>query len=160
MSVCHRTGSGKYNLLNIAASAIPAHHAHGDAAPGASVPNVPGSIFDAGCQPQRLPFTGTWSGRATCCLANPSLVGTTYVLVQEGSIATGIKDPVPEPPGPTTAQVTGTVSPDGSTVEFTTSTTSAGFTYAGTFVLNPDGTLGLTITRSDGLTLTFVLHRQ
>ncbi len=34
VAVCHVTGNGKYNLLNISENALPAHLAHGDGRPG------------------------------------------------------------------------------------------------------------------------------
>jgi len=34
VDVCHLTGNGSYNLINVSANAVPAHLAHGDGYPG------------------------------------------------------------------------------------------------------------------------------
>jgi hypothetical protein len=52
IQICHRTGAGFYNLLEIAVSAEPAHRAHGDGKIGEAVPNTPGRVFGAGCSVQ------------------------------------------------------------------------------------------------------------
>ena len=52
VQICHRTGAGFYNLIEIGASAEPAHRAHGDGKVGEAVPNTPGRVFGAGCTVQ------------------------------------------------------------------------------------------------------------
>ncbi|MFC2083868.1 fibrobacter succinogenes major paralogous domain-containing protein [Bacteroidota bacterium] len=47
--VCHRTGNGKYNKIEISDSALTAHLEHGDAQSGDPVPDMPGFIFDENC---------------------------------------------------------------------------------------------------------------
>ena len=50
VDLCHKTGNnGRYILINVAAAAVPAHLAHGDARPGESVPSEPGMIFSPNC---------------------------------------------------------------------------------------------------------------
>jgi hypothetical protein len=49
IDICHRTGSGRYNLINISVNAEPAHRAHGDAKIGEAVPGSPGKVFGPGC---------------------------------------------------------------------------------------------------------------
>jgi hypothetical protein len=48
VDICHQTGAGGYHLMNINQNAERAHRAHGDAAPGESVPGGPGT-FDSAC---------------------------------------------------------------------------------------------------------------
>ena len=38
VDVCHRTGNGSFHLITVAAQAVPAHRAHGDALPGEHMP--------------------------------------------------------------------------------------------------------------------------
>ena len=49
VQLCHRTGNGSYRLIEVAASAEPAHRAHGDGQIGEAVPNQAGKTFGAGC---------------------------------------------------------------------------------------------------------------
>lgn len=49
VTLCHRTGSGRYNLIEVSVNAEPAHRAHGDAKIGEAVPGRPGSVFGPGC---------------------------------------------------------------------------------------------------------------
>lgn len=51
ISLCHNTGTGTYNLINVSVNADPAHRAHGDGVPGGPVPNSPSQMFDAACKP-------------------------------------------------------------------------------------------------------------
>jgi hypothetical protein len=52
IQICHRTGSGRFNLLEISVNAEPAHRAHGDGKIGEPVPDSPGKVFGAGCSVQ------------------------------------------------------------------------------------------------------------
>lgn len=52
VQLCHRTGNGSYHLIQVGASAEPAHRAHGDARPGEAVPGSPGKVFTASCTVQ------------------------------------------------------------------------------------------------------------
>jgi hypothetical protein len=54
VSLCHSTGNGSYHLIEVAASAEPAHRAHGDGKVGDSVPADTTKVFDASCQPVTL----------------------------------------------------------------------------------------------------------
>ena len=49
VSLCHKKGKGRYQLISVGASAEPAHRAHGDAKPGEPVPSEPGKTFGADC---------------------------------------------------------------------------------------------------------------
>lgn len=49
VSLCHKKGKGRYQLITVGAPAEPAHRAHGDAKPGELVPSEPGKIFAADC---------------------------------------------------------------------------------------------------------------
>ena len=49
VDVCHRNDTGGYQLITVAAQAVSAHRAHGDALPGEAVPGNPGFTFDAIC---------------------------------------------------------------------------------------------------------------
>jgi hypothetical protein len=49
VQLCHRTGNGSYHLIEVSVSAEPAHRAHGDGAPGESVPSQPGRVFGPSC---------------------------------------------------------------------------------------------------------------
>ena len=50
VSLCHKRGKGRYQLISVSVNAEPAHRAHGDAAIGEPVPNEPGKTFGAGCR--------------------------------------------------------------------------------------------------------------
>lgn len=49
VQLCHRTGNGRYQQLEVSASAEPAHRAHGDGKIGEAVPGMAGKVFGAGC---------------------------------------------------------------------------------------------------------------
>lgn len=49
VQLCHRTGNGRYNLIEVSASAEPAHRGHGDARPYEAVPENPTRTFSASC---------------------------------------------------------------------------------------------------------------
>jgi hypothetical protein len=49
VTLCHKTGAGFYNLINVSINAEPAHLAHGDGKPGEAVPGLPGKSFTASC---------------------------------------------------------------------------------------------------------------
>ena len=51
VAVCHAQGNGGYHLINVAENALPAHVQHGDASPGAAVPDQPNLNFDDSCTP-------------------------------------------------------------------------------------------------------------
>jgi hypothetical protein len=52
VTLCHRTGAGKYNLLAVDDDAVPAHRAHGDAKVGEAVPEMAGKVFGPSCAVQ------------------------------------------------------------------------------------------------------------
>jgi hypothetical protein len=49
VTLCHKKGKGRYQLITVGAPAEPAHRAHGDAKPGEPVPNETGKTFAADC---------------------------------------------------------------------------------------------------------------
>jgi hypothetical protein len=49
VSLCHRTGNGRYVPIEVSVNAEPAHRAHGDGKVGEAVPGSPGRFFVAGC---------------------------------------------------------------------------------------------------------------
>jgi hypothetical protein len=49
VQLCHRTGNGRYQLMEVSISAESAHRAHGDGKIGEAVPGMPGKLFGAGC---------------------------------------------------------------------------------------------------------------
>ena len=51
VSLCHRTGSGEYHLIDVSVNAEPAHRAHGDGKVGEPVPGTQRQVFDASCRP-------------------------------------------------------------------------------------------------------------
>jgi hypothetical protein len=51
VSLCHRTDSGEYHLIDVSVNAEPAHRAHGDAKVGEPVPGTQRQVFDASCRP-------------------------------------------------------------------------------------------------------------
>ena len=51
VSICHRTGSGTYQSIEISASAETAHREHGDAKIGEPVPGDTTKVFDQNCRP-------------------------------------------------------------------------------------------------------------
>ena len=49
VQLCHRTGNGRYQLLEVSRDAEPAHRAHGDGKIGEAVPGMAGKVFGPGC---------------------------------------------------------------------------------------------------------------
>lgn len=52
VQLCHKTGNGRYLLIEVAISAEPAHRNHGDAKIGEAVPGQAGKIFGPSCSVQ------------------------------------------------------------------------------------------------------------
>jgi hypothetical protein len=50
VDVCHVTDNGSFQLIRVAAPALPAHIDHGDGFPGGPVPDNPDLEFDDNCQ--------------------------------------------------------------------------------------------------------------
>lgn len=50
VQLCHRTGNGSYHMIEVGASAEPAHRAHGDGSVGEAVPGNPGRVFTSSCE--------------------------------------------------------------------------------------------------------------
>jgi hypothetical protein len=50
VSLCHRTGTGSYHMIDVSDSAEPAHRAHGDGKVGDPVPGAPKMVFDQNCR--------------------------------------------------------------------------------------------------------------
>lgn len=78
VDVCHVTGTGTFNLINVSANALTAHLTHGDGQPLGAVPGG-GFVFSATCaQLPALPQAG-----ASCSVVGNELVfgqgnGTPY----------------------------------------------------------------------------------
>jgi hypothetical protein len=51
VSLCHRTDSGEYHLIDVSVNAEPAHRAHGDGKIGEPVPGTQKEVFDGSCRP-------------------------------------------------------------------------------------------------------------
>ena len=49
VQLCHKTGNGKYVLIDVSVDAEPAHRAHGDGKIGEAVPGSVGKTFGTGC---------------------------------------------------------------------------------------------------------------
>jgi hypothetical protein len=49
VTLCHKTGSGRYVKITVSVNAEPAHRAHGDGEVGEAVPDLPGRTFSASC---------------------------------------------------------------------------------------------------------------
>lgn len=49
VQLCHRTGNGRYQPIEVSSEAEPAHRAHGDGKVGEAVPGNAGKVFLAGC---------------------------------------------------------------------------------------------------------------
>lgn len=52
VTLCHRRDNGTFGKISVSQSAVPAHRAHGDGAPGDVVPGAPGNVFTASCSVQ------------------------------------------------------------------------------------------------------------
>lgn len=50
VSLCHRTDSGSYHMIDVSVNAEPAHRAHGDGKVGDPVPGQPLMVFDQNCR--------------------------------------------------------------------------------------------------------------
>jgi hypothetical protein len=50
LSLCHRTGTGSYHMIDVSESAEPAHKAHGDGKVGDPVPGEQKMTFDQNCK--------------------------------------------------------------------------------------------------------------
>ena len=50
ISLCHKTGTGSYHMIDVSDSAEPAHRAHGDGKVGDAVPGEPKMVFDQSCR--------------------------------------------------------------------------------------------------------------
>jgi len=58
LNVCHREGSGAFNLIKIGEPAYATHLQHGDRAIGDGVPGMgPAWVFDSKCRPSERPLT-------------------------------------------------------------------------------------------------------
>jgi hypothetical protein len=49
VKLCHKTGNGRYQPIEVSVSAEPAHRAHGDGQIGEPVPDQAGKVFGAAC---------------------------------------------------------------------------------------------------------------
>lgn len=105
INVCHRTGSGSYDLLTINGNALAAHLAHGDAAPGAEAPDGTGATLGSDCVPQTEDVTGTYTLRTLGGETVPALgtgelvISMTIVLNEDGSCSfSGTARPAQEDP--------------------------------------------------------------
>ena len=98
VSLCHRTDSGEYHLIDVSVNAEPAHRAHGDAKVGEPVPGTQRQVFDANCRPvgPAVKIEKSTNGEDADNAPGPSiLVGSAvtwrYVVTNTGTInLTGI----------------------------------------------------------------------
>ena len=98
VSLCHRTDSGDYHLIDVSVNAEAAHRAHGDAKPGEPVPGTQRQVFDANCQPvgPAVKIKKSTNGEDADNAPGPSIVvGSSvvwrYVVTNTGTIGlTGI----------------------------------------------------------------------
>jgi len=93
VSLCHRTDSGEYHLIDISVNAEPAHRAHGDAKVGEPVPGTQRQVFDANCRPvgPAVKIEKSTNGEDADDAPGPSiLVGSAvtwrYVVTNTGTI--------------------------------------------------------------------------
>ncbi len=93
VSLCHRTDSGEYHLIDVSVNAEPAHRAHGDAKVGEPVPGTQRQVFDANCQPvgPAVKIKKSTNGEDADNAPGPSiLVGSpvtwSYVVTNTGTI--------------------------------------------------------------------------
>lgn len=93
VSLCHRTDSGEYHLIDVSVDAEPAHRAHGDAKVGEPVPGTQKQVFDASCRPvgPAVKIKKTTNGEDADNAPGPSIaVGTAvtwrYVVTNTGTI--------------------------------------------------------------------------
>lgn len=98
VSLCHRTESGTYHLIDVSVNAEPAHRAHGDAKVGEPVPGSQRQVFDQSCRPvgPAVDIEKSTNGEDADSAPGPSiLVGSAvtwrYVVTNTGTInLTGI----------------------------------------------------------------------
>jgi hypothetical protein len=98
VSLCHRTGSGEYHLIDVSVNAEPAHRAHGDGKVGEPVPATQKQVFDPSCRPvgPAVKIDKSTNGEDADNAPGPSiLVGSAvtwrYVVTNTGTITlTGI----------------------------------------------------------------------
>jgi hypothetical protein len=98
VSLCHRTDSGEYQLIDVSVNAEPAHRAHGDAKVGEPVPGTQRQVFDGSCKPvgPAVKIKKSTNGEDADNAPGPSiLVGSPvtwrYVVTNTGTInLTGI----------------------------------------------------------------------
>jgi len=93
VSLCHRTDSGEYHLIDVSVNAEPAHRAHGDAKVGEPVPGTQRQVFDANCRPvgPAIKIEKSTNGEDADDAPGPSiLVGSAvtwrYVVTNTGTI--------------------------------------------------------------------------
>ena len=93
VSLCHSTGNGSYHMIEVAASAEPAHRAHGDGKVGDPVPADATMVFDASCQPAALGvrIKKSTNGEDADSAPGPRLavgsaVSWTYVVTNTGQV--------------------------------------------------------------------------
>jgi len=93
VSLCHRTDSGEYHLIDVSLNAEPAHRAHGDAKVGEPVPGTQRQVFDADCRPvgPAVKIEKSTNGEDADDAPGPSiLVGSAvtwrYVVTNTGTI--------------------------------------------------------------------------
>jgi hypothetical protein len=67
VAICHVTGDGSFQLLEVNGNAVDAHRSHGDALPGEDVPGMAGYQFSSACVPEVVArdLTGVWEGTYT-----------------------------------------------------------------------------------------------
>jgi hypothetical protein len=98
VSLCHRTGNGTYQSIEVSVSAEPAHREHGDAKIGEPVPGDTTKVFDQNCRPAgaSVSIRKSTNGADANDAPGPTItVGTTvnwtYEVTNTGTVAlTGV----------------------------------------------------------------------
>jgi hypothetical protein len=98
VSLCHRTESGSYHLIDVSVNAESTHRAHGDGKIGEAVPGTQRQVFDESCRPAgpAVKIEKTTNGEEADEAPGPAIVVGSpvtwrYIVTNTGTIVlTGI----------------------------------------------------------------------